>query len=91
MFKRANENFIIPDNAVLLTEEEMMEVEGGGFKAKITKKIVEFIANYIIAKGVDYLWEHRKAIWDSFVKGLEPTDATKATAYYKTFSQSIPH
>ncbi|WP_181899240.1 hypothetical protein [Lachnotalea glycerini] len=32
MFKRANENFIIPDNAVLLTEEEMMEVEGGGFK-----------------------------------------------------------
>lgn len=82
---------VMPSSYAVMDEMEMEEVIGGGIKKEIAKKILEFIAGWVVEKGCDYVWKNRKKLWKKFLNGLKPNEYTKATPYYQTFSNSIPH
>lgn len=91
MKRSCNEVLVMPSNYAVMSEEEMLEVSGGGIKKEIAKKIAEFVAGWLAEKGLDYVWNNRKKLWNKFLNGLKPNEYTKASPYYQIFSNSIRH
>ena len=87
---------VMPSSYAVMDEEEMMYVEGGATKewvANFIKEVVVFLKDYILTKAFDWLtetiWNNRAKIWQHFLDGLKPTDRTKATPYFRTFSNEL--
>lgn len=82
---------VMPSSYAVMDEEEMMYVEGGS--KKWVKEIVTFLKEYLFTKVLDWvsdvIWKNRAKIWQHFLDGLKPNDRTKATPYYKTFSNEL--
>ncbi|WP_455720220.1 hypothetical protein [Agathobacter sp.] len=89
-----NGNLEMPSSYKTLTTDEMYEIDGGSQVAwdvlrKIGDKLFDIVFNYVVSRGIESLWKNRKKIWKQFLKGLKPTDQTRYSPYYKTFSNSI--
>lgn len=89
-----NKNLEMPSSYEVLTTTEMYDIDGGAQIAwevikKIGEKLFDIVLEYFTIKGVQYVWDNRTKIWNHFLQGLEPNSRTKASAYYRTFSNAI--
>lgn len=64
-----------------LSVNDLEQINGGNVYVKAAK----FIGEYVIAKGIDWAYAHRKGIWNNFKKGPGKNDPMTQTSFYRIF------
>lgn len=67
MSKYSSVTMTLPVNSAILSEDEMMLVEGGSWKKEALKFLIECVASWVAQSGLDYVWKNRTKYWNKFV------------------------